>query len=65
VENLVALDDLLTRLEAENEAWAKVFECRFFAGLSDDETAEAIGVPLRTAQRNWHDARAWLAERMR
>jgi RNA polymerase sigma factor (TIGR02999 family) len=65
VENLVALDDLLTRLEAENEAWAKVFECRFFAGLSDDETAEAMGVPLRTAQRNWHDARAWLAERMR
>jgi len=65
VENLVALDDLLTRLDAENPALAKVFECRFFAGLSEEETAEAMSIPLRTAQRNWHDAREWLAERMR
>ena len=65
VENLIALDDLLTRLETENPAWAKVFECRFFAGLSDEETAQAMGVALRTAQRDWHDAREWLAQRMR
>jgi RNA polymerase sigma factor (TIGR02999 family) len=65
VDNLVALDDLLTQLESENPAWAKAFECRFFAGLSDEETAEAMTVTLRTAQRNWHEAREWLAERMR
>ncbi|HSE11377.1 MAG TPA: ECF-type sigma factor [Rudaea sp.] len=65
VENLVALDDLLTRLDAENPAWAKVFECRFFAGLSEEETAQAMSIPLRTAQRNWHEAREWLAQRMR
>jgi len=65
VDNLVALDDLLTQLERENAAWAKAFECRFFAGLTDEETAEAMTVPLRTAQRNWSDAREWLAQRMR
>jgi RNA polymerase sigma factor (TIGR02999 family) len=65
IDNLVALDDLLNRLDAENPAWAKAFECRFFAGLSDEETAEAQGVSLRTAQRNWSQARDWLAEHMR
>jgi RNA polymerase sigma factor (TIGR02999 family) len=65
VENLVVLDDLLTRLDGENPAWAKAFECRFFAGLSDEETAEALNVPLRSAQRNWAQAREWLAARMR
>jgi RNA polymerase sigma factor (TIGR02999 family) len=65
VENLVELDDLLTRLDAENTQWSKAFECRFFAGLSDEETAEALGIPLRSAQRNWHEARDWLASRMR
>ena len=65
IENLVALDDLLGRLDAENPAWAKAFECRFFAGLNDEETAEAMAVPLRTAQRSWHDAREWLAQHMR
>ncbi|MEO8460105.1 MAG: ECF-type sigma factor [Dokdonella sp.] len=64
VEDLVALDNLLHRLDAENPAWAKAFECRFFAGLTDEETAEAMEIPLRTAQRNWHAAREWLAERM-
>jgi len=65
VENLVVLDDLLTQLDAQNAAWAKVFECRFFAGLSEEETAEAMNIPLRTAQRNWAEAREWLAQRMR
>lgn len=65
VENLVVLDDLLTQLERENAAWAKAFECRFFAGLTDEETADAMAVTLRTAQRNWHEARDWLAQRMR
>ncbi len=65
VENLVALDDLLVKLEAENETWARVFECRYFAGLTDEETAAALSLPLRTAQRNWHDARDWLSQRLR
>jgi DNA-directed RNA polymerase specialized sigma24 family protein len=35
-------------------------ECRFFAGLSEQETAEALGLSVRTAQREWFKARAWL-----
>jgi len=64
-EDLVYIDELLTQLEAKNADWARVVECRYFAGLGDEETAETLGIPLRTAQRHWSDARAWLAERMR
>lgn len=64
-EDLVYIDALLTELEAKNEIWARVVEHRYFAGLSDEETAEALGIALRTAQRHWSGARAWLAERLR
>jgi RNA polymerase sigma factor (TIGR02999 family) len=63
-EDLVYIDELLTQLETKNAAWARVVECRYFAGLGDEETAEALGIPLRTAQRHWSDARTWLAGRM-
>ncbi|QSX77511.1 ECF-type sigma factor [Agrilutibacter solisilvae] len=63
-QNLIWIDELLTKLEAENPTWARVVECRFFTGLTDDETAEALGLTLRTAQRNWHDARKWLADHL-
>jgi DNA-directed RNA polymerase specialized sigma24 family protein len=42
-----------------------VVECRFFAGLSEEETAAALGVSLRTVQRDWMRARAWLQEELR
>lgn len=64
-EDLIALDDLLEQLDAQNPQWARVFECRFFAGLTDEETAAALDLTLRTAQRAWHDARDWLAQRLR
>lgn len=57
---LIALDEALTRLAAEDERLARVVECRYFAGLSDGETAEALGVSERTVQRAWGDARSWL-----
>jgi DNA-directed RNA polymerase specialized sigma24 family protein len=41
-----------------------VFECRYFAGLTDEETAETLGLSLRTVQRDWQHARTWLAERL-
>lgn len=64
-EHLVLLDDALRALEQQSERMARVFECRYFAGLSDEESAEALNLSLRTVQRDWHDARAWLAERLR
>jgi RNA polymerase sigma factor (TIGR02999 family) len=63
-ERLVMIDDALRMLERENARLAHVFECRYFAGLSEAETAEALGISLRTVQRGWNLARGWLAERL-
>ncbi|GMU44875.1 MAG: RNA polymerase subunit sigma [Xanthomonadales bacterium] len=62
--DLVEIDNLLVGLEREHERAARVFECRYFAGLGEQETADVLGVSLRTAQREWNLARGWLAERL-
>jgi RNA polymerase sigma factor (TIGR02999 family) len=63
-EGLLAVDEALRRLEQWNPRLARVVECRFFAGLSEEETATALSVSLRTAQRDWMKARAWLQEEL-
>lgn len=60
LDDLIAVDDALSRLGRENERLARVVELRFFAGLSEDETARGLGVTTRTVQRDWAKARAWL-----
>ena len=57
---LVALDDALTRLEAKDPPAAQLVKLRFFAGLTMPQAAEVLGVPLRSAERNWTYARTWL-----
>ena len=59
-ENLLALDEALEKLAAEQEAAAKVVKLRYFAGLTIQQTAEALGISVRTANRHWAFARAWL-----
>ena len=59
-ELLVDLDDALGRLETLNPRLSQVVECRFFGGLSEQETAEALGVTERTVRRDWVKARGWL-----
>ncbi|HET8653953.1 MAG TPA: sigma-70 family RNA polymerase sigma factor [Longimicrobiaceae bacterium] len=59
-EDLLALDDALVRLEAIQERCARVVECRFFGGMSIEETAEALDVSPATVKRDWTVARAWL-----
>ena len=59
-EHLVNLDMLLGKLTAIDERLTRVVECRFFAGLTEEETAAALDTPLRTVQRDWVRARAWL-----
>jgi RNA polymerase sigma factor (TIGR02999 family) len=61
---LVAVDEALERLAAHDAALARVVECRFFAGLSEEETAEATGASLRTVQRQWRRAKAWLYQEL-
>lgn len=63
-ERLLDIDQALGRLAEKSPRLARVVECRFFAGLSEEETAEALGVSLRTAQREWLRARAWLREEL-
>jgi RNA polymerase sigma factor (TIGR02999 family) len=59
-ETLLALDEALERLAGLNSRLSQVVECRYFGGLTEQETAEALGVTLRTVQRDWAKARAWL-----
>lgn len=54
------LDEALKRLELEHPRPARVVECRFFAGLSVEETADALSVSARTVKSDWALARAWL-----
>lgn len=57
---LLALDEALKRLEAIDERQAHVVECRFFGGLTIEETAEALDISKATVSRDWTRARAWL-----
>jgi RNA polymerase sigma factor (TIGR02999 family) len=59
-EELIALDDALARLGAQEPRLRDVVQYRYFGGLSDQEIAAALGVTERTVQRDWQRARAWL-----
>jgi RNA polymerase sigma factor (TIGR02999 family) len=64
VDDLLALDEALTQLAAADPASAELVKLRYFAGLSIDDAATALGIAPRTADRQWAYARAWLRERM-
>ena len=64
-EFLVALDQALERLAALNQRLSQVVECRFFGGLTEEETAAALGVTTRTVERDWVKARGWLYVELR
>lgn len=59
-EEMLALDDALNRLAGVDDRMRQIVEYRFFAGLSETEIAELLGVTTRTVQREWAKARAWL-----
>jgi RNA polymerase sigma factor (TIGR02999 family) len=60
VDHIVAVDLALQRLAQSDERKSKVFEMRFFGGLSPEETAAVLGVSPNTVTRDWNFARAWL-----
>jgi RNA polymerase sigma factor (TIGR02999 family) len=59
-DDLLALSEALDRLAVEDPTAARLVSLRYFAGLTMTEVAEALGLPLRTAERNWTYARTWL-----
>ena len=63
-EDLLALDEALVRLEAEEPAAASVVKLRYFTGLTIEEAAAALGVSVRTANRHWAYAKAWLYQQL-
>lgn len=64
-EELLAIVEALRNLAQEHPRQAQVVECRYFAGLTEPETAEALGIGERSVQRDWAEARAWLRQRLR
>ena len=58
--NLLALDDALRRLETLDPQKSRIVELRYFAGLTIEETAEALRISPATVKRDWSMARAWL-----
>ena len=63
-EDLLLLDDALSRLERADPRAAKVVELRFFGGLHEQEVADILGVSVITVKRDWKVARAWLIDQL-
>ena len=64
-EAIVALDEALNRLEKHDPRQSRIVECRFFGGMSIDDTAIALGVSPATVKRGWSMAQAWLYRDLR
>jgi RNA polymerase sigma factor (TIGR02999 family) len=62
--DLLALDEAIQQLQAEDAELAEIVLLRYYTGLSVEETASVIGVSVSTLKRNWRYARAWLARRL-
>ena len=61
---MLAIDGVLERLAALDDRAARVVECRIFAGMTLEETAAALDTSVKTVQRTWITARAWLRKEL-
>ena len=64
-DHLLAVDEALDKLAAQDPLAADLIKLRFFAGLPNVEAAQLLGLPERTAKRTWAYARAWLYEELK
>jgi RNA polymerase sigma-70 factor (ECF subfamily) len=65
LDEVLAVDECVTRLAAIDPRQARLVELRFFAGLSVEESAQALGISEITAKRDWASAKAWLSRELR
>ena len=63
-ENVVALNEALERLEADDRRKGEIVNLRYFAGLTTQETADALGISTRTIEREWRYIRTWLYDQL-
>ncbi|MCP5396102.1 MAG: sigma-70 family RNA polymerase sigma factor [Sphingomonadaceae bacterium] len=63
-DQLVAIAQLLERLGEENPRWLRIVDARYFAGMTEQETALLLGLSDRTVRRDWTSARAWLSDKL-
>jgi RNA polymerase sigma factor (TIGR02999 family) len=59
-DEILALNEALERLAELNDRLVRIVECRYFTGLSEEQTAEVLGISVRTVRRDWVKARGWL-----
>lgn len=64
LDKILAVDEALKRLAKFDPRAAQIVEMRFFAGMNEEETAEVLGLSVRTVKRDWQMARAWLRGEM-
>jgi RNA polymerase sigma-70 factor, ECF subfamily len=64
LDEAVAVDALLNQIAETHPQWCSIVELKFFLGFTDEEIADALGIPLRTIQRQYVDARRWLYDRL-
>ena len=63
--NLIALDDALKQLERMDQQQSRVVELKYFGGLTNEETAELMGISVSTTKREWNVAKAWLSRQIK
>lgn len=63
-DEILALNEALDRLAGLNERLSQVVECRYFGGLSEEQTAEVLGISIRTVRRDWVKAKGWLYDQL-
>lgn len=64
-EQLIGIAELMGKLVEHEPRWAQVVDARYFSGMTEEETAELLGVSVRTVRRDWKGARAWLAAELK
>ena len=60
IQEVIDVDEALTQLCRIHERWSQVVECKYFGGLKEEEIARVLGVSVRTVERDWVKAKAWL-----
>lgn len=63
-EEIVGISRLLEKLSTKNPRWMRVVDARYFSGMTENETAEALGMSPRTVRRDWQAARDWMGQQL-